>query len=207
MFKYRLPSFVKFTVPSALWKVKTRDKVLYLTFDDGPHHTITNWVLDELNKYNAKATFFCVGENVSKYPHVYRQILENGHTTGNHTYNHLNGFKTSAQTYFNNIKLAQQVIHSKLFRPPYGRIKPAMALQLKKELQIVMWSVLSRDYDANLNIGESIAALKKSVPGDVLVFHDSEKAYKQLQQLLPVVLQHFTNLGYQFKALQQNNHA
>jgi peptidoglycan/xylan/chitin deacetylase (PgdA/CDA1 family) len=204
MFKYRLPSLVKFSVPKALWKVKTTDKVLYLTFDDGPHPTITHWVLNELNKYNAKATFFCVGENVTKYPTIYQQILAQGHTTGNHTYNHLNGFKTPAKKYLNNIEKAQSVIHSKLFRPPYGRINPFLALQLKNRLQIVMWSVLSCDYKANLNINESLLQLKKSVPGDILVFHDSEKAFNQLQQLLPEVLQYFTNLNFTFKALPQH---
>lgn len=201
MFKYTLPSFVKFAMPYCTWKVNTHDKVLYLTFDDGPHPVITPQVLELLNKYNAKATFFCVADNVKKFPDTYHQILENGHKTGNHTFHHLNNFKVSDESYLNNIALAETYINSTLFRPPYGRIKPGVAKKLSSRYKIIMWSHLSRDYDVQVNIAQSIRAMKKAKEGSILVFHDSEKAINQLNLILPSVLEHFSNLGFSFQSL------
>lgn len=201
MFKYSLPSFVKYLVPFCTWKVNTRDKVLFLTFDDGPHLTITPWVIEQLEKYNAKATFFCVGENVIKFPDTYKMLLSKGHIAGNHTFNHLNNCKTTNNNYFKNIEKAAEVINSKLFRPPYGRIRLTASYKLKTDYKIVMWSKLSKDYDVNLNQNESLKHMLKSVAGDVLVFHDSEKSFANLQFLLPKILEHFSKLGFTFKAL------
>jgi len=201
MFKYTLPSFVKFLLPNCIWKVNTNDKVLYLTFDDGPHAQITNWVLNILQEYNAAATFFCVGDNVVKNPLIIKKMLNNGHAIGNHTQNHLNYFKTNKIAYLNNINLAKQHINSNLFRPPYGRISYPMAKIIGKQYKIIMWSKLSCDYNPKLNRKDSLNALLKSKPGDIIVFHDSEKAFENLKFLLPALLAAYTNKGFAFKAL------
>lgn len=202
MFKHTIPSIFPLIAPNVTWKVKTSDKVLYLTFDDGPHPTITPLVLSILDEYNAKATFFCVGENVTKYPDTFNQIIREGHAVGNHTYNHIKGWQNTNEVYFDNIKKANEVIHSDLFRPPYGRIKPSQIKMLKHDYRIVMWSILTRDYDKNLNPHIALKQLNKlTKPGDVIVFHDSEKAEQNMLIILKGMLQHFHQLHYSFKAL------
>ncbi|MFN4083918.1 MAG: polysaccharide deacetylase family protein [Bacteroidia bacterium] len=201
MFQYRLPLFVKYLIPHCTWKVNTSDKVLYLTFDDGPHPEITNYVLNLLEKYNAKATFFCVGENVKKYPDVYERILNKGHTTGNHTFHHVNFLKTNRKNYLHEIELASQYIKSDLFRPPYGKILPKTAKIISKNYKIMMWSLLTRDYDKDLDLNAALNQIYKAKNGDILVFHDSEKAFKNLQLLLPKTLDFYYQKGYSFNAL------
>jgi peptidoglycan/xylan/chitin deacetylase (PgdA/CDA1 family) len=202
MFKHTIPSIFPLIAPNVTWKVKTSDKVLYLTFDDGPHPTITPLVLSILDEYNAKATFFCVGENVTKYPDTFNQIIRKGHAVGNHTYNHIKGWQNTNEVYFDNIKKANEVIHSNLFRPPYGRIKPSQIKMLKHDYRIIMWSILTRDYDKNLNPHIALKQLNKlTKPGDVIVFHDSEKAEQNMLIILKAMLQHFHQLHYSFKAL------
>ena len=202
MFKHTIPSIFPLIAPNVTWKVKTNDKVLYLTFDDGPHPSITPLVLNILDEFNAKATFFCVGENVTKYPDIFNQILSKGHAVGNHTYNHIKGWQTSDTAYMDNIKKAAEVIPSNLFRPPYGRIKPSQIKLLKNNYRIIMWSVLTRDYDKNLNPHKTLIKLNKLIKaGDVIVYHDSEKAEQNMLIMLKGVLQHFHQLHYTFKAL------
>lgn len=202
MFKHTIPALFPLIAPSLTWKVKTLDKVVYLTFDDGPHPTITPQVLELLNRYQAKATFFCVGENVTKFPDTFNQILQHGHSVGNHTYNHIKGWNTSVSDYVANTEKAKAVIPGKLFRPPYGRITPAQIKALKNDYQIVMWSILTRDYDKRIDTNATAEKLCKLIShGDVVVFHDSEKAAAQLFPMLTRVLQHFSNQGYQFGAL------
>lgn len=203
MFKYRIPSFIKWLFSSYTWKVKTKDKILYLTFDDGPHPIITPWVLDCLSKFNAKATFFCVADNVRKYPETFARILAAGHSVGNHTYHHKNGWKSSLQEYVQDVYLAKQYIDSKLFRPPYGKIKNNQAQALEKDFEVIMWSHLSCDYDKNLNLSESINQMKKIEPGSIIVFHDSEKAQNNLQKLLPILLEFYKSQAYSMQALPQ----
>ncbi len=203
MFKYSFPQFIKYIAPAYTWWAKTKGKNLYFTFDDGPHPQITPWVLNELAKYNAKASFFCVGENVAKFPETYQLILQQGHTVGNHSYNHLKGWITSNELYFENVQKAATLIKSKLFRPPYGKMKPSQAKYLKKEYELIMWSHLSRDYEPNLAIEESLNALKKAGPGAIFVFHDSEKSFSNLQLLLPELLSYFHNRGFLFHSLEQ----
>lgn len=202
MFRHTIPSIIQLFTPSVTWKVKTTDKVLYLTFDDGPHPSITPFVLNELKKYNAKATFFCVGENVLRYPEVVKETLLQGHQIGNHTHNHLSGWRTHNKAYEQNIELAAKVIDSKLFRPPYGQITPGQIQLLKSKYTIVMWDVLTMDYKKGLNIKR---ALKYSYyftkPGSIVVFHDSEKAFAQLKVMLPAFLEKYHRLGYRFETL------
>jgi peptidoglycan/xylan/chitin deacetylase (PgdA/CDA1 family) len=178
---------------------------LYLTFDDGPHPTVTPFVLDELHKYSAHATFFCIGKNVKAYPQIYRSMLLEGHRAGNHTQNHLNGWKTDDGKYLDNIGEAAQLIDSDLFRPPYGRIKKFQAKLLAgapRPFRIIMWDVLSADFDTSLT-GEQCArnVIRYAEPGSIVVFHDSEKAFDRLRRALPAVLEHFSGLGYKFEAI------
>lgn len=197
--------FLSFFYPSLLWHVPVKDKILYLTFDDGPIPEVTPWVLEELKKRNVKATFFCIGDNVRKYPMIFQSIRENGHTTGNHTYHHLNGWNTADKKYSEDIELANKLISSRLFRPPYGKIRISQISALKKKYRIVMWDVLSKDYDINLN-GEHCyqRVIKSAQPGSVIVFHDSLKAQDRIRFALPKVMDHFIKMGYTFAALPEN---
>lgn len=202
MFKHTIPSIFPLIAPNVTWKVKTNDKVLYLTFDDGPHPSITPMVLSILEEYNAKATFFCVGDNVTKYPEIFNDIISKGHAVGNHTFNHIKGWQSTNQAYIDNIKKAAEVIPSNLFRPPYGRIKPSQIKLLKNDYRIIMWSILTRDYDKSLNPYTALKHLNKlTKPGDVVVFHDSEKAKENMLVMLKGMLQHFNQKQYQFKTL------
>lgn len=202
MFKYTIPHVLIRLFPSCTWKVNTRDKELYLTFDDGPHPQITPWVLQQLQAYNAKATFFCVGENVQKFPKIFAQIIAGQHAVGNHTMQHVKGWKVSEKAYLDNIQQASSHIKSSLFRPPYGQITWRQLKALSKQYKIVMWSLLSRDYDKHLTISESLTAMKLAAAGDIIVFHDSEKAFEQLKQLLPPLLAYYQAQGFEMKALQ-----
>lgn len=202
MFKHTIPALFPLIAPSLTWKVKTTDKILYLTFDDGPHPEITPQVLDLLDNYGARATFFCVGENVSRYPHIFKDIQQRGHAVGNHTYNHLKGWRTSLDTYLNNTAQAAAVIPSNLFRPPYGQITPAQIKALRKQYRIVMWSILTRDYERGRNANQTALTLNRITgPGDVVVFHDSEKAADRMFIMLESMLRHFHQLGYRFLPL------
>jgi peptidoglycan/xylan/chitin deacetylase (PgdA/CDA1 family) len=202
MFKHTIPALFPLITPSLTWKVDTTDKVLYLTFDDGPHPTITPQVLTLLSNFQAKATFFCVGDNVAKYPETFNQVIQQGHAVGNHTYHHVKGWSTSVDDYVSNTQQAHDLIGSNLFRPPYGRITRAQMQALKNDYQIVMWSILTRDYDKHIDVAKTAERLCKLItPGDIIVFHDSEKAAPQLFPMLERVLQYFSNQGYQFDKL------
>ncbi len=188
--------------PECLWHIKTDNKIVYLTFDDGPHPQATQIVLNELKKYNALATFFCIGKNVAEHFDLYKQIINDGHKVANHTYNHLNGWKTKDAIYLDDIKNAMQIIDSNLFRPPYGRITKFQlkALQGKAfKLRTVMWSVLSGDFDNRLSHEDCyVNVVKNSNPGSIIVFHDSLKALPRMQFALPKILQFFTDNDYSF---------
>lgn len=202
MFKYTIPHLFHWIFPNYTWKVKTIKKVVYFTFDDGPHPDITPWVLEQLAVYNAKATFFMVGENILKYHEIFEQVKNHGHQIGNHTFNHLKGWKTNNDIYFQNMQQCQELTKTNLFRPPYGRIKNSQAKQISKTHQIIMWNKLSRDYEVNLNIQDCLKAMKKlPANGSIFVFHDSEKAFKNLQVLLPQLLAFYKNEGYEFESL------
>ena len=191
---------------SLLWKVKTEQKELYITFDDGPIPEITPWILEQLELYNAKATFFCVGENVKVNRKIFDSIVVSGHSIGNHTYNHLKGWGSSTSDYLANYEKAKKIIGEEvnpkaLFRPPYGRIT-GRQIRALSNCQIVMWDVLSGDFDQTLTpqriLAKSISATRK---GSIIVFHDNIKAFENLKVVLPEYLQHFSELGFKFKAL------
>jgi peptidoglycan/xylan/chitin deacetylase (PgdA/CDA1 family) len=199
------PYIARVLFPQLLWEVDTDAKEIFLTFDDGPHPEITPRVLEILDEFNAKATFFCVGDNVEKYPETYAAILEKGHKTGNHSFNHLNGWKTKNKDYFENIEQCRKRVDSDLFRPPYGRIKPTQLEVLNQQYNIVMWSVLSYDFDKNTSPGQCIAnAIRHTKSGSIVVFHDSEKARKNLLFALPKFLETFTKQGFLFPVLSEN---
>ena len=204
----KTPGWLKKIYDSYTWSVASSDKILYLTFDDGPHPEATPFVLKELKKYNFLATFFCIGKNVVSYPDIYKQVLQEGHSVGNHTYNHLNGWKTNNDDYLKDIALASDEIDSYLFRPPYGRITSFQAKNLKpvmkgKEPKVIMWDVLSGDFDTACSPQQCLAnVLFASVPGSIIVFHDSEKAFPRLEYTLPKILNYFSEKGYLFKSLE-----
>ncbi|MCO6497333.1 MAG: polysaccharide deacetylase family protein [Chitinophagaceae bacterium] len=201
----KAPKLLQQLYPNCLWKVKTLEKKIYLTFDDGPDPVITPYVLDLLEQYNAKATFFCIGKRVEEYPEIYQQILNRGHKTGNHTYSHLNGWKTSSTQYFNDVEKAAKLINSRLFRPPYGRIRRFQLKTItgeKLKLKPVMWHVLSGDFDTSLKPEQCyLNVVSYAEPGSIVVFHDSEKAFPRLKDTLPKVLKHLTDKGFTFSIL------
>ena len=188
---------------SCIWRKPAKDRVLYLSFDDGPHPEATPFVLEQLASFNAKASFFCIGKNVQLHPGIYDAILAAGHVVGNHTQNHMNGWKNTTANYIADIQEATKVINSNLFRPPYGRISFSQikALRLHPALpqQIVMWDVLSGDFDIHLS-GAICArnVIQNTVPGSIIVFHDSQKAWNRMSIALPLVLDYFSKLGYRF---------
>lgn len=205
MYLVKTPWWVRLLYPNLTWRIKEPGKTLYLTFDDGPHETATPFVLDQLQQYHAKATFFCIGKNVAAHPAICNRILQEGHNMGNHTYHHVNGWKVTDEVYVNEVAEAAKLIESNLFRPPYGRIKRSQQRKLQipnPKLQTIMWDVLSGDFDTNLS-GEACLGyvLYHTRPGSIIVFHDSTKAWDRLQYALPKVLEHFTRQGYEFRAL------
>ncbi|HMG68118.1 MAG TPA: polysaccharide deacetylase family protein [Chitinophagaceae bacterium] len=200
----KTPWIIKKIYSSYTWSEQTKEKKLYLTFDDGPHPEITPFVLTELKKFDALATFFCIGKNVLAYPEVYKQVLNEGHAVGNHTQNHLNGWKTANDVYLKDVAEAANYIDSDLFRPPYGKITMFQAKNLQaamkgKKSRVIMWDVLSADFDERVSKEESLQfVVLRASPGSIIVFHDSEKAFQKLSYVLPKVLHHFTNQGYKF---------
>lgn len=213
-----MPRFIQRLYPERIWAFSRAKNSVYLTFDDGPIPEVTPWVLNELKKHQAKATFFCIGNNIQKHPEVLKSVISEGHTVGNHTYNHLNGWKTKTSKYIENTeKASKQILNtikqisgmdqksfgSKLFRPPYGRItsKQAKILQ-KKGYKIVMWDIISFDYDASISKEKCLQNVLKNIkPGSVVVFHDSLKAEKNLRYTLPKVLRYISEKGWKCASL------
>ena len=203
----KTPWWLKMIYNNRTWNIDTKEKIIYLSFDDGPHPAATPFVLDELKKYNAKATFFCIGKNVIAYPELYKQILSGDHSVGYHTQNHLNGWNTNTDDYLADVSEASKHIASNLFRPPYGRISSSQAKlingAMKNKLsKIVMWELLSGDFDESLSKeGCFTNVISNTKAGSIVVFHETEMAFKHLEYTLPRLLQSLTEKGYNFKGL------
>ena len=196
--------FVNKLYSSLEWKkpCSNDSKTVYLTFDDGPIPEVTPWVLEQLEKFNAQATFFCVGANVEKHPDVFKQVVAAGHHVGNHTFNHMNGWESDNIEYFHNIRHCARLVNSTMFRPPYGRISPKQVQFLQRHYDIVMWDVLSGDFDQDLSKEQCLKNVVDYVrSGSIVVFHDSQKAQENLYYALPRTLEHFAAQGYRFRAL------
>jgi peptidoglycan/xylan/chitin deacetylase (PgdA/CDA1 family) len=212
MIPHRTPAILPFFFPTLTWRIATNEKELFLTFDDGPIPGPTEFVLDILKQRKVGATFFCIGDNVRKHPEIFKQILAEGHAIGNHTFNHLSGWKTARRKYMENIRLCESEILKSinlpdknsryLFRPPYGRIPIGIKKNLP-EYRIVMWDVLTHDYDREMPpetcLNKSIEATRN---GSIIVFHDSLKAEKNMTYVLPRYIDHFLERGYKFKSLE-----
>jgi peptidoglycan-N-acetylglucosamine deacetylase len=206
--------FIKSIFSNYIWDIPNNDNKIYLTFDDGPTPEITKWVLQELEKYHAKATFFCIGNNIEKFPDIFSKILNEGHSIGNHTFNHLNGWETSTEEYLKN-SIQCSVIsnqaqnckpnteHYKLFRPPYGKIKASQAKKLRQlGYKIIMWDVLSADFDTLISKEKCLEnVLKNAKSGSIIVFHDSLKAFPNLEYTLPKTLKILKEKGFIFETL------
>jgi len=203
MYFFKTPSLFKKLFPDLTWSISTKEPFIYLTFDDGPIPQITPWVLDCLKDYNIKATFFCIGKHVKAHPKIYDQILKADHQIGNHTYNHIKGWSTQNEQYYEDVQHCRKLVDSTLFRPPYGKI---MFLQTKalrvKGYEIVMWDVLSGDFDAQLGRVKCLKnVIKNTEAGSIVVFHDSIKAAENMKYTVPRFIEYFLNKGYQFKKL------
>jgi peptidoglycan/xylan/chitin deacetylase (PgdA/CDA1 family) len=201
--KVHLPKWVTRLFPLAVWKIPTGEKVVYLTFDDGPIPEVTLQVLDILKEKKIKATFFCVGENVWRYPEVFEQIKDEGHNVGNHTYNHLQGIKCTRKYYINNIEKANNLIGSNMFRPPHGLMKQSQYYSILNKYKIVMWDVISCDYDPDLspeNCYKNVIDFVKD--GSIITFHDSLKAENNVLNALPRVIDHLLEEGYTFRKIE-----
>jgi len=197
------PEWIRSFFPGTFWRGNDKDKTVYLTFDDGPVPEITGWVCRELKKRNIKATFFCVGKNAAKYPEIHALLKQEGHVTGSHTYDHLPAWKSSGKEFFKNVDKGAEAAGGDLFRPPHGQLYPWQTGKLKKRFRkIIMWDVLSKDYDNSLTAEEVFENVKRNVrPGSVIVFHDSVKARPRLEKALPRTLDHLLDEGYKFGVL------
>ena len=207
---YKMPSLLQSLFPQVLWRLPDTSNTIYLTFDDGPIPEITEFVTAQLKQYQAKATFFCVGDNLKKHPEIAHRVMEEGHLLSNHTFNHLSGWRTPLPDYLHNVELCQQQLNALsdnneklLFRPPYGQIRPAQAAALQKQkYQVVMWDVLTYDFDQKLLPEVCLLnSIAQTTSGSVVVFHDSLKAARNMQYVLPRFLNHFSEKGYKFKTL------
>lgn len=186
-----------------VWRIPSENKkTVYLTFDDGPIPEITPWVLDILDKYKIKATFFCVGDNVRKHPEIYAEVINRGHHVGNHTYNHLQGIRTLTKNYIKNVDIAAEYIQSKLFRPPHGHIRLPQFFKLRSKYKIVLWDVVTRDYSKRLTPEEVLENVKHYTRnGSIIVFHDSLKAEKNMKYALPKAIEWLLSEGYEFRLI------
>lgn len=202
MYTIRLPFFLRLPLKNLIWRLPQQAKTVYLTFDDGPVPEVTPWVLDILEQEGVKATFFCVGENVQKHPDIYNQILAKGHYVGQHTYNHLPAFKHNKEDYKENVMAAKEFIKTDLFRPPHGQIRPSQMIKMRKNYRIVLWDVLSGDFDSSITPEKCLKnVINKVRNGSIIVFHDSIKAEQNLKYALPRAIRYMKDYGYEFSLL------
>ncbi|MEK8178753.1 polysaccharide deacetylase family protein [Flavobacterium buctense] len=206
--------FVKTIFPNYIWDIPNEERKIFLTFDDGPIPEITEWTLAQLKKHNAKATFFCIGDNIQKHPEVFQKIITENHAIGNHTFNHLKGWGTSLEDYIENTKKCTQAMancqlnteHCLLFRPPYGKIKPAQARALRKlGYKIILWDIISMDFDQTISPEKCLDNVLKNIEsGSIIVFHDSVKAWKNLEYVLPKTLAFLNENGFVCEKIDYN---
>lgn len=198
----RLPSFLRLPFGTMTWKIPSAKKEVFLTFDDGPTPEITEKVLDILKEYGAFGTFFGIGKNIEAHPTIWKKIIDEGHQIGHHSYEHVNGWKVDKSTYIEDVNRAAALVDSPLFRPPYGRISPRKAKVLSKRYRIVMWTIVSGDYDASIAPEQCLRNVLRTLrPGDIVVFHDSVKAWPNLESTLPKVLDFIREKGWRAEAL------
>ena len=209
----KTPSIFNFIFSKWVWRLSSKENVLYLTFDDGPTPEITEWALNELKKHDAKATFFCIGKNIAEHPDIFQKIIEENHAVGNHTNNHLNGWKIKTETYLQNVEDAEkyfeenrksEIVNQKLFRPPYGKLTISQSKNIRKKgYKIIMWDVLSADYDPNISNEKCLENVIRNIQnGSIVVFHDSVKASEKLKFVLPKVLEYYSYQGYNFRSIE-----
>ena len=204
MFIEQVPGFIRGLFPKALWRMNPDEKAVYLTFDDGPIPVVTPWVVELLGRYDIKATFFMVGDNVRKHPQEFRQVIEAGHRVGNHTFNHLKGVFTETNEYLDNVEKADALIHSKLFRPPHGMLRRSQYNELSKHYQFVMWDLVTRDYSNRLCGEDVLTTVKKYVRnGSIITFHDSLRSENNLRYALPRAIEWLLEQGYEFKLFEE----
>ncbi len=201
--KINPPKIIRRLFPTFIWNFPDVKDAVFLTFDDGPRPEVTPWVLDQLDKYGAKATFFCLGKNVEMFPELFKEILRRGHSVGNHSYSHIKGWGMDTADYVRDIDVADEMIHSNLYRPPYARIGPNQARVLSERFHAIMWSVISRDYSKSLS-GKRVArnVIKEMEPGDIIVFHDSIKCAQNLWVALPAVLENIKERGLKCRRIE-----
>lgn len=203
MFIEQPPWFYRALFPGVTWRIPAEPKCVYLTFDDGPIPEVTPWVLDILHRYGVKATFFMVGDNVRKHPDIYRQVVEAGHRIGNHTFNHIQGIAFWTRHYLANIEKAAAYIPGNLFRPPHGHMRLPQVLWLRRRYRIIMWDVVTRDYNARKTPDEVLAVVKRYTRnGSIIVFHDSLKAEKNMREAMPRAIEWLLQEGYTFKVFE-----
>lgn len=206
MYLVKTPWLLKKLYPNFIWDAPRTPRCIYLTFDDGPIPIVTPFVLNILKHYDAKATFFCIGDNVRKHPGIFEQVKNDGHAIGNHTYNHLKGWDTEDRVYLDNFVQTDKLLDTKLFRPPYGRMRKSqlkLLQQAKPGLQAIMWNVLSADFDVNITPEKCLDnVIKHTKDGDIVLFHDSLKARERMEYALPRALEIWSGKGYEFKAME-----
>lgn len=201
MFIEQPPQLIRYLYPSAIWRMDKDERAVYLTFDDGPIPRVTPWVLDILDRYGIKATFFMVGDNIRKHPDEFRMVVEKGHRIGNHTFNHIRGLSYDINSYLENTdKACRMMMNTNLFRPPHGYMSPKQYAELKKRYKIIMWDLVTRDYNRKFNGEQILQKVKKYVRnGSIITFHDSLKSEENIRYALPKAIEWLMEQGYEFK--------
>ncbi|MBP7477289.1 MAG: polysaccharide deacetylase family protein [Chitinophagales bacterium] len=200
---FSTPKIIRYLFPKILWRINTRERAVYLTFDDGPTPNVTEWVLDLLAENQAKGTFFCIGERVLMHKGIYDKVLDKGHSVGNHSFSHEDAWKVSHDAYVDDVKKAKTIIESSLFRPPYGKLTYRSYLYCRNSYKVVLWDIITHDWDMNVNTDAVLAYLKKKTnAGSIIVFHDSEKAFLQMKKILPEYLAWLKENGYVCKKIE-----
>lgn len=200
--KFKPPKFIRRLMPDLVWEIEDPEGV-FLTFDDGPTPGVTEWILSTLRRYNAKATFFVLGKNAELYPDLYQMIIDEGHKVGNHTYSHQKGWGMSLERYLEDVDFAGDIIHSELFRPPYAFVTPAQMRAVAMRYKVVMWDIVSRDYNRSLSPRKCLKnVINYLAPGSIVVFHDSEKAFKNMSYALPRTLKKIAEMGLKCKIIE-----